>query len=72
MDQVIEEKADVLARLQNITSLRDYLTEMQAEWLSRNGGPVIGAIDDLIGRLKRTLSGEAFEQAACSAKEKGI
>jgi hypothetical protein len=72
MDEVIQEKADVLARLQGITSLRDYLVEGQAEWLSRNGGSVIGAIDDLIGRLQHTLSGEAFEQAVGSAKKHRI
>jgi hypothetical protein len=66
MDTAIQEKADVLQR---IAVLRDYLLEKQTEWLSRKGCSVIGAIDDLIGRLERTLSGEAFEQGVHFVEE---
>jgi hypothetical protein len=68
MDEVVQEKADVLARLQRITALRDYLLEKQVETLSRNRGSIIGAIDDLIGRLDRALSAEALEQACARRK----
>jgi hypothetical protein len=63
VDAFIESKADELARLQKILSFRDYISKHQTATTSREEVAILGAVDDLVGRLQCNLSPEALKRA---------
>jgi hypothetical protein len=63
VDALIESKADELARLQKILSFRDYISKHRTAATSPEEDAILGAVNDLVGRLQRTLSPEALRRA---------
>jgi hypothetical protein len=63
LDAFIEGKAGELARLQKISSFRDYVAKQHADAESRERDPVFGAANDLVDRLQRALSTKAIGEA---------
>lgn len=63
VDAFIESKADELVRLQKIVAFRNYLSSQQMAPTSREEAAILGAVDDLLKRLRRSLSVGALRRA---------
>jgi hypothetical protein len=63
VDAFIESKADELASLQKILSFRHYISTCRTAATSPEEDAILGAVNDLVGRLQRNLSPEALRQA---------
>ena len=63
VDAFIEGNAHELARLQEILSCSAYISKHQTATTSREEDAILGAVDDLVGRLQRSLSPGALRQA---------
>jgi hypothetical protein len=63
VDAFMEKKADEFVRLQKILSFRDYFSTNRTAAASPEENAILGAADDLIGRLRLSLSAEVLRQA---------
>jgi hypothetical protein len=63
LDAFIESKADQLAKLWKVLSFRDYLAKQGKAVTSPEEDAILGAVNDLVGRLQRSLSPETLRRA---------
>jgi len=62
VDAFIQSKAE-FARLQKILSFKDYISKHRTAATSPEEDAILGAVNDLAGRLQRSLSPEALRRA---------